>query len=59
MAVGGHDMAVERVDDVVHAEDEVLVGGDAGRPLHQIGLLEQRDQVAGADFFCRGVEAGE
>ena len=59
MLVGGSDIAVARRGDVVHAEDEVVGGVDALRPLHQVGVPQQRDEVAGAGGRDRAMQAGE
>jgi hypothetical protein len=48
MLVGRRDVAVDRHGDVLHPEHQVVVlGGDGRRPLHAVGILEQRDQMAG------------
>ena len=57
--VAGRDIAFDRHGDVVHAEDEMVVGDDAFGPLHQVGILEQGDQMAGAGGFDRVMQAGE
>ena len=59
MLVAGRDIAFDRHGDVVHAEDEMVVGDDAFGPLHQVGILEQGDQMAGAGGFDRVMQAGE
>jgi hypothetical protein len=57
--VGGVHVAVDGRDDVVHAEDEVVVRREPGWPDHAVGLLEQRDDVAGAGLTDSLVEARE
>ena len=53
MLLAGRDVAVGRLGDVVHAEHEVLVRGDALGARHQMDVAQQRHDVAGAGFLRR------
>ena len=44
--LGGMNVAVHRLDDVVHPEDQVIGRRAAVRPLDPVGILQQRDDVA-------------
>ena len=57
--LAGMGVAVHRLDDVVHAEDQVVVRDDAVRPLHPVDHAQQRDDVARAGFVDGVVQAGE
>jgi hypothetical protein len=52
-------IAVYRHADVVHAEDQVVLGGDRARPLDQIDGPQQGDDMASAGLRHRVMQAGE
>jgi len=44
--LGRSPIAVERLGDVVHVEQQVPLGGDGIRPPHHVDVLHQGDDVA-------------
>src|SRR5215218_5161916 len=59
MFVAGYHIAVERVGNVVHAENEVIVLEDAFGPLHEVHILEQGHDVARAGVQNSFLQTGE
>ena len=51
--------SLDVVGDVVHIEQQVVLGRDGRGPVHQRDVLDQRDDVARAAFAHRVVQAGE
>jgi hypothetical protein len=53
------DVAVERVHDVAHPEEQVALGADGGRPLHGRAGVDQGHDVARARRGDRVVQVGQ
>jgi hypothetical protein len=57
--LAGMGVAVEWLGDVIHAEDQMVLDPDAGRPLHAVDDPQQRDDVTGAGLLDGVVQACE
>ena len=49
--VAGMGVAIDLAGDVIHAENEMVLGGDRGRPLHQMMIAQEGDDVARAGLI--------
>ena len=62
MVLPGEDMAVDRLADVGHAEEEVALSRDAGRARDHCADIDQGHEMAGAhrgDGFAQPGERGD
>ena len=55
----GRDMPVARLADVVHAQEEVVAGRDAGRSIEIVLDAQQGHDVARPGLVDRGLHARE
>ena len=56
MLLAGRDIAVGRLRNVVHPQQQVLFRGDALGARHQMEVAHQRHHVTGAGFLDGAVQ---
>jgi hypothetical protein len=59
MLLPGRDIAVGRLRNVVHPQQQVLFRGDAFGARHEMEVAQQRHHVTGAGFLDGAVQTGQ
>ena len=57
--LGRCDVALDVVGDVVHVEQQMILGHDRRRPVHQRNVLDQSDDMTRTGFAHCVVQAGK